>query len=1080
MKMKHVKPRSFGLLPLLALVLTLCCSLSAAAQTFDAQFPEETLLSRVKKISEQGNSTVLADEQLVGSTRVLALAAKGITAEQALARSLESTSFSYKKTAATSYVIVKKSTAPQPAAPRGKGTLSGTVVDSKGFPVPGATVIVAGTQTGTSTDVKGHYTLELAAKTVGVEISCISYQPMKISDVRIAAGKTTPLDVVLQDGSTELEEVVVTATYNKASANGLYAKQKARTVMSDGISADLIKKTSDNNVAQVLGRVSGVTIDNGKYVNIRGMGERYNNVQLNGATLPSTEPNKRNFAFDVLPSGLIDNITIAKTFTPDLPGEFTGGLVEVNTLAVPTEQIIQLSVGTGINTNSTGKNFWSNTRFKSDYLFGNIGDRQWYTGRSDEQGIADRKRAGQMNTYGFQRFKAAPVQNYALTVGLPFDLGRGHKLGVVASLTYRNEQNTEDYKEMRSYKNDSLNGPGKRYKFVTQTGAVANVGWQSPKHKITWRNMFNNRFSHTNLERYIWQYTTQFNTYEQYSTPLQSRLWQTQLDGEHKLFGERLIASWNASYNQVTRINPDDRYAQASVQGDTSQGVENAFLNWMSSVTSSQFGVSDGHLMYSNLTEKKKTAGFDLEYPFTVGGNKQTLKAGYLGTFRNADFQQKYLHAIFPTPSGDPAKDEAEEYEQRYAAFKELCNSNPNLQEFYDPKNFESGAISYASSGVGSSEGAEFYEGKQNIHAAYLMGEFSFLRKFHLTAGFRMESAKTDVFTNFYDKNNTSGGSGYKDSLAVVKKVDWLPAATLVYNITDNFNARFAYSRTIARPDFRELTPCKYYNVDDRITVVGTGQIKQSFTDNYDLRLEWYPAPGEVVSVSAFYKKFNLPVENVTYQTIDLNYNLYPFNLDEATVKGIELNVRKSLGFLAPGSFLKDIYLSGNATLLKGNVEYNMNQLLTSIDGQEGDKAGTSDRNRPLQGLAPYTVNAGLAYQGNIFGAAVNYGRSGRKLLFAGLYEKYDQYEASRDVLDLQVSARLLKNRMEIKFNASDLFNQDMIVYQNCSPSKTDRDPANDKANVDLTSDMNYNSGDWVLSRIKKGVNLSLSVSYKF
>ncbi len=1074
---KNVKPRSFGLMPLLALVLTLCCTMPVAAKNITAQFPEELLSERLKKIGDKGNADIVYDLKETNATRVAALNAENLSVEQALERSLSATPFTYKKTADNAYAVVKKSPAPQQTAAKGKGTLSGTVVDKDGFPVPGATVVVAGTTTGTSTDVKGHYTLELAARTVGVEISCISYQKMSVSDIRITAGKTTPLDVVLQDASEQLEEVVVTATYNKASANGLYAKQKARTVMSDGISADLIKKTSDNNVAQVLGRVSGVTIDNGKYVNIRGMGERYNNVQLNGATLPSTEPNKRNFAFDVLPSGLIDNVTIAKTFTPDLPGEFTGGLVEVNTLAIPTEQIIQLSIGTGMNTNSTGKDFYSNKRFKGDYLFGNIDGRQWYTGRSDEQGIADRKRAGQMNTYGFQRFKAAPTQNYALTVGLPFDLGRGHKLGVVASLTYRNEQNIEDYKEMRSYENDSLNGPGKRYKFVTQTGAVANVGWQSPKHKITWRNMFNNRFSHTNLERYIWRYTTGFDTYEQYSTPLQSRLWQTQLDGEHKLFGERLIASWNASYNQVTRINPDDRYAQASVMGDKSQGVENAYLNWMSSVTTSPFEVSMGHLMYSNLTEKKKTAGFDLEYPFTVGGNKQTVKAGYLGTFRNADFQQKYLHAMPPeVPSTGAPAEEMQEYERQYAAYKELRNSNPNLQELYDPKNFENGAIHYASSGVNGLNGAEYYEGKQHIHAAYLMGEFSFLRKFHLTAGFRMENAKTNVRTKFWDREQQKTA----DSLVTVKKIDWLPAATLVYNITDNFNARFAYSRTIARPDFRELTPCIYYNVDDRITVIGSGQIKQSFTDNYDLRLEWYPAPGEVVSVSAFYKRFNLPVENVTYETSDGTYKLYPFNLDEATVKGIELNVRKSLGFLAPGSFLKDIYLSGNATLLKGNVKYDMGQLLTSVFGGEKDKNGTGDRNRPLQGLAPYTVNAGLAYQGDIFGAAVNYGRSGRKLLFAGLYEKYDQYEASRDVLDLQISARLLKNRMEIKFNASDLLNQDIIVYQNCSPSKTDRDPANDKAYVDLTSDMNYNSGDWVLSRIKKGVNLSLSVSYKF
>ena len=1044
-----------GILFLLGmLLLSPVCHADNGQKT--ASYPAEALELRLNRIAKTYKVEVVFDGKNMKAIGVPNMTKRN-SAEADLSNSLLHTNYSYKKVSAESYSVYQDDNKNKKAT--GKGMISGTVLDKDGFPIPGATVLIMGTSNGTATDLKGNFTLkDVPTRTLSVEIRCISYAPIRISDINVRGGQTKPLDVVLQDESEQLNEVVVTATYNKASANGLYAKQKAMVAMSDGISADLMKKTSDNNMAQVLGRVSGVTIDNGKYINVRGMGERYNNVQLNGASLPSTEPNRRNFAFDVIPSGLVDNVTIAKTFPPDLPGEFTGGLVEVNTLAVPEKKFVNVSLGTGMNTQSTGRDFKSNKRFGSDYLFGEVNSRTWFVGREGDAFEATRINASTKNTYGLQRFTAAPTQNYALTVGLPFDLNNGHKLGVVAALTYRNEQNTEEFLEMNTITRDSINGPSKRYKFVTSVGAVANVGWEMPNHKITWRNIFNNRFSHTNMERYVYDYSNSFNTYEQYSVPLQNRLWQTQLGGEHKLFDEKLIAMWNASFNQIERVNPDDRLTVGYIPATASS---NNMVDYVQlAVGSNPYNIGDGHTMYSSLKEQKKNIGINLEHPFIISNNKQSIKTGYLGTFRTSDFEQQYLRVMNEIKGAD--------YRSKYYGL--------GIRDFFAPGNFENGELYYAGAGMRAKQ-ADYYEGKQDIHAAYLMGEFTFWRKLHLTAGVRMENANTKVLTTFYDRNQ-AGSGGNVDSLVTVKKTDWLPAATLVYNIMDNFNARFAYSRTIARPDFRELTPCSYYNVDDRIEVTSLGNLQQSHSDNFDLRLEWYPQAGEVISVSAFYKKFKNPIEMVTRQTMDLVYVLHPFNVDDASVKGIELNVRKSLGFLAPGSFLKDIYLSGNATFLKGDVTYNLDRLMSEASGTENNSQ-MQDRNRPLQGLAPYTINAGLNYQGKIVGASLNYGRSGRRLVFAGNYDKYDEYEAPRDVLDLQLSARFLKERLEVKFNAGDLLNQDVIVYRNCG-YEPGVDPGNDRGYADLTSDMNYNSGDWVRSRIKKGINLSLSIGYKF
>ena len=1011
------------------------------AQFLRGKYPQEKLIDRIERIKKETDKNIVCDVSQLKDTKAPEVEANGISVEEALRLSVAGTNFLVEKVGLSFTIRPRTKEELAQEQRKGRGKLTGTVLDKDGFPIPGASVVVAGTSNGVATDLKGNFTLnDVPTRTFSVEVSCISYAKMRISDITVRAGQTKPLDVVLQDDTEQLQEVVVTASYNKASANGLYAKQKAMVAMSDGVSADLIKKTSDNNVAQVLKRVAGVTIDNGKYVTVRGMGERYNNVQLNGATLPSTEPNRRNFSFDVIPTGLIDNVTIAKTFTPDLPGEFTGGLVEVQTLAVPEKKFVNVSVGTGMNTISTGKDFLSNQRFGSDWFLGEIDDRKWYAGQDEEATKQSMANAGNKNTYGLRKFKGMPVQNYSLTVGAPFALGNDQKIGVVAALTYRNEQTREEIEEAHFITHDSIFKPGNTYKFATSVGAVANVGWEMPGHKITWRNLFNNRFTHTNRERYINKDYEHYDFAEQYSAPLISRVMQTQLEGEHNLFGDQLIFTWNGSYNKSKRTAPDDRYATGYVRGEGEDG--SVFTDWN---LSSQYGgtnKSESHIMHSNLDENKKNIAANLAYPFVVLGNKQQLKTGYAGTFRHAEYEQIYLKAFGFTGYDSPI----------YGA---------PIDEFFAPEHFNDGTFVYKS-GMGHPE-ADFYKGDQTIHAAYLMGEFTFFRKLHLSTGVRMEKGKTETNTKFFDADRND----YVDSICSVRQTDWLPATTLVYNITDNINVRAAYSKTIARPDFRELASMNYYNVDDRVLVRNEKPIRQSNTDNYDLRLEWYPQAGEVVSVSAFYKKFKDPVELVTYAPSPVDVMQYSFNLDDASIKGIELNVRKSLGFIAPVPFLQDMYVSANATFIKGDVTYNLDELLGFSEVQR------ESRNRPLQGLSPYTINAGLTYQGRVWGAALNYGRNGRKLVMAGEHDEFDQYEASRNVLDLQVSARFLKERLEIKFNASDLLNEDIIVYRNCGYVENE-------GYKDLTSDMNYNTGDWLMSRIKRGVNLSLSVGYKF
>lgn len=1051
-------------------MLLLIAALSLSPMVLDAQalerkYPREALSSRVLKLSKDYKANIIYNPGTDDIT-VPELSTNDKEVSSVLNKTLASTDYAFTLTADKSIVIKKKNeknSSPQ-QKPSGKGSLSGTVLDEKGLPITGASVIVPGTTLGTTTDLDGKYVLShIPSGTTTIQISFMSYETLQIKDVKITVGKATPLDVVLKEATQHLSEVVVTATYNQASANGLYAKQKNMVALSDGVSAEQIKKTSDNNVAQVLKRVSGVTIDNGKYVTVRGMSERYNNVQLNGASLPSTEPNRRNFAFDVIPSGLVDNVTINKTFTPDMPGEFTGGLVEVNTLAVPNEKFLNLGIGTGMNTVSTGKDFYSTKRFGSDWFFGEIDKRKWYSGKDEAATAQNIINAGQKNTYGFGKYTGQPLQNYSITAGLPFNIGKS-SLGVVAALTYRHEENTEEILEANMITRDSIFKPsGKgsfRYKAATSIGAVLNTGWRMGGHSITWRNLFNNRFNHTNQQRYIHKYYEDYSLVELYSVPLVSSLWQTQLDGKHNLFGGKLIASWNASYNDITRTNPDDRMAQGAIVGESPE--RSSFVNWgWATDYGNSFAVGSGHTMYSELHETKKNIGVNLEHPFIVEGNRQSVKAGYLGAFRKADFEQQYLKAM-------------RDHNAPNQGDRGLA-----VEEYYAPEHFGSNPLIYELSGMQATR-ADYYEGKQDLHAGYLMGDFSFFRKLRLIGGVRMEKTDMVVTTEILEKVT---GAVPTDSIVTIKKTDWLPAATLIYSITPELNARASYSKTLARPDFRELSQSKYYNVDDRVWVINLYEIEQSRIHNYDVRLEWYPKPGEVVSVSYFHKKFVKPVEMLMRMLSDgQNFEMYNMNLDNSTAKGFEVNWRKGFGFISP--VLRDLYFTGNYTWMKANVKYNRQKLLNpNIENSNPD----FDRERPLQGLSPYTLNLGLAYEGRVIGAAVNYNRSGRKLVYAGEETKYDQYENSRDVLDLQFSTRLMKDqRLELKFNISDIFNQDIIVYRNTrieEYSAENPDPETGTSGTfyrDLTGDMDYNKGDYVMSRIKKGINLSISASYKF
>lgn len=950
------------------------------------------------------------------------------------------------------------------------GFLKGTVTDNLGLPMPGVNIRILETNTSTQTDIDGNYLIKLPPRTYTIEASFISFQTQKISEIVIIENKSIKLNIVMKESTNALSEVVVTTKFKKASVAGLYNLQKKTVSFSDGISADLIKQTSDNNVAQVLKRVSGVTMQDNKFVVIRGMSERYNNVLLNGSSLPSTEPNRKNFSFDIIPSNLIDNVIVSKTFIPDMSGEFAGGTVQVSTLSVPEEKFFTISIGSGYNSQSFGKEFYSNTRYKDDYFFG-TDKRDWFkngwydkyktvytpiTNPGDPLSLVNPEQnrlAGEIpNHWGLQKFNGNPTQSFGVVGGMPYEFKNESTIGFTGAFIYRHDEEREDY-DFRARFSELYSIEGIRSSFVTVTAGLFNIGWKTKNHRIDWRNLYNRRFSHDNTRQLdadpVELADRPTNTVLNYSSVVkQNTLWQTRLEGEHKLANKKLAINWFGDFNQVQRDQPDDRFNAAFVGINSADGLPN--YEWIISGANFFNAFRSSGIYASILKENKQNIGGNIEFSFkAAGNNNQKLKTGYWGTFRSADFKQVLLAVTAGLGGG---------------------NINNNLllplQETFTPLSFilDNKRLTPRTLGTGGlqNKNEDNYEGTQNINAGYFMGDFSFFKnKLHFIGGMRFEEASMTVNTVKRKESDDGTTFTFQDAILKFKNPNWLPSATLTYDILPSLKFRAAYSRTLARADFRERSPVSYFDIQERFEVSGKEGLQDPSIINYDLRLEWYPSSAEIISASAFRKVFRNPIEILTTST-GTGDRAYYVNLIDANVEGIEFNFRKNFGFLSKG--LENLYLNGNLSILQGNVT------IGEIELERNKTLPPNPRRRPPNGFSPLNWNTGLTYNLDTVGASLNYNYVGCRIRFAGAEEYFDQYEVARGTLDAQFSFKLIKNKVEVKLNASDITAEPFIIYMNIN-----------KDQLSNQTGKEFNDGqDKVIRKGLNGTTYSLSISYKF
>ncbi len=973
---------------------------------------------------------------------------------------------------------------PVPVKKQEPGRVSGKVVDEKGESLPGASIKVAQTGQGIQSSVDGSYQFNLAPGTYTLEVSYVSFQTKRIADVVVRAGGLTKLDVVLNVASSALKTVVIQSSYKKESIAGLYAQQKNNASITDGISAEQIARTPDNNLGQVLRRISGVSTIDTRYVVVRGMTERYNQAMLDGVIIPSTDMNRRNFSFDVVPQELVSSVVVNKTASPDLSAEFSGGQILINTLDIPEENFNSFTIGTGYNTRTTGKDFIQlGGRGKSDYFGFDDGRReipqdiQSWRRRDYSSGNLPSFAIEQSKRFNSEQLKAytytgMPNQNYRFSMGRLYPLKKALKFGFSGGLTYRNTQETNPFETIRNsgfavnspagiIDSTAAKGSGNLHKFNTTLGGVLNAGLQGEKFKIASKNYYSHVFNETTQDASRFEQDNSRRFLEVLAIPEYTTVYQNKLEGENIIGNKGLKFNWNGALTNINQDIKDMRRLRYD-RTATYAGVD-YYDTPAATVFSDATGAYDYRLT-THLNERDYNWSGSISQPFNFLKDKSLVKIGYAGWYKHRALGSNEVRII--------KQDQGAELIGRY-------------EDIMAPSRIGATADSAFYYADAVRNGTQ-YSGSSKYHSAFLMLDQRFFRKLRLVYGVRAENFNMANNQEQFLRAPLENGFEKVDPYITGEK-NWrfLPSVNLTYSLSDQMNFRAAYSTTMVRPDFRETS---YFDLFDPYleAYISGWNVVSTKIKNYDLRYEWYPSSGEIISVSAFYKDFDKPLElvalSVSGGTGKVRYLRFQ-NQDKAINKGIEVEIRKSLSFISDKQWLRDLTLFGNGTWMKSEV----NAVNYKVVEENGGKTYhlveefIPGVKRPLYGQSPWIVNAGINYISKLFGANISYNRSGYRSYVVAVDPRDIEYENGRNLIDLQLSTRLLKQNFEIKLNISNLLDEATFFYTN--PTAYEGGTAaygNGYVLVNGTDKYEKDKGDRISYRVKNGRTASLTFTYKF
>jgi len=904
-----------------------------------------------------------------------------------------------------------------------QGKVTGRVFDGEnGGTLIGVNVFIEGKNIGAATDIDGIYIIQ------GVErgehtlvFSMIGYSKKSVTEVIINKDETVKIDVTLLPESFQTEEVVITAKLAVDNEASLLIKRQKSLSVSDAISAEMISRSGMGNAADAVSKITGASVVGGKYVYVRGLGDRYSSTHMNGTELPSADPDKRSFNLDLLPSNLLDNITTVKSFTPDKPGNFSGGIVDVGTRNYPEKMSFKISTASSYNSNTSfnnnfltysgGNNDWLGFDDGARSLPGQLTDGEYKIptpneSRSDAQKAAELDRvSGMLNPQMWTVTKKAPLnQNFSISFGNQENVF-GSPFGYVASISYMRGYS---YYNNGSVGRWELAGPVEtadelnNYMLLKDAkaseealwGGLVNLAYKvHPNHDLSAKAIISQ--SGESISRYQtgkWPDQLGENpVYETRSLLYTERSLRTyQASGEHmfpEFFGLRV--DWTGTLSTSEQDEPDLRFFSNDYlieDNDTSFAIS---INNYNAPTR----------FFRTLQEDNRSFKADFSLPFKQWSELQAkIKFGTSFTEIGREFNERRFeirNAGGAHYNGDP-----EEYFINQSGIIRI--DSVRNRYYFGNYLFDASAL------------RNNYTGDQIVSAAYGMVELPLDRSLKMIAGLRYETTSMEVASA-----DTSVQKGE------LNNEDILPALSLIYGINQNMNLRFAYGKTLARPNFREMAPFRSFEFLGDFQFLGNPDLERTLIDNLDLRFEWFPAPGEIVAVSAFYKIFTNPIErafNPSTEVISFQ------NVPEGTSFGAEFEFRKNLGTLT--DLLSNFLLNTNFSLIYSKVdipEKEYNTLIKIFDP-------AAQKSRPLFGQSPYIVNIELAYQNNNSGttAGLFYNVAGERLAEVTLGATPDVYERPKQMLDLNISQRIYEG-IDMKFgikNILDSKTRNVIEYK--------------------------------------------------
>lgn len=870
------------------------------------------------------------------------------------------------------------------------GVVSGVVTDGAGKEtLADVQVVVVGTNARATTDVDGKFALRLAPGTYALRVFYPGFHARRVDQLRVTAKTVARVDVALtrDKRAAAVEEVVVEVEPDRSTAATQLLLRRKSAASSDAIGAAEIARSPDRNAADASRRIVGASVVDGRYVFVRGLGDRYSASTLDGVPLPSTEPDRQAVPLDLFPALVLSDVSIAKTFTPDMPGNFAGGLVRISTRQMPTKPTWQLSASLAYNTQSTlrerpsyrgGGRDWlgldDGTRALPDSAAGGKVSRVFPDG-TDNPAITQQGR--DMNAY-MSTTRATSLPNGSLSVvgGDSWALGGGRTLGALAALTYGRRYVRRAHEVLRTYAPDPA-APGRLLTlndYTAETGQDL-VSWGglgaatltfSRDHRVTLTTLFS--VSSENEAREISGYNEE-RVASLSDTRLRfvsRQLAYAQLRGEHRVGGESgLGVGWTLHASRATSDEPDTR--QNVYVDDSTTGPA-----WTESTLS-------GSHFFAKQRERAVGGGVDLTQPLGTADVPVTMKTGASVSLKHRTFDARRFR--FTAARGiDPS----------------VFNQPPDAL-------FTDANIGRALELIEYTRPNDSYEADQNLYAGYLMADVSPHRRVRAILGERVEVSR-QVLSSFdpFDP-------ALNPVEASLKTTDLLPSATLVLEATSRSNVRLSATRTIARPQLRELAPFVFTDYFGAREVQGNPTLDRTRITNFDARYEVFPSGSEVLAASLFYKRFQKPIETVVIPT---NKGVVSFqNAEGATALGVELEARKSLGFASPA--LRDLSVLGNFTWVRSRV---------SLDSSQ--QGVQTNPERPMAGQSPYVVNAALDYTNDTRGtrARLLFNVFGPRISQVGSFGLPDVYERPRPTLDATLGQRIGK-KVDVRLSAENITN---------------------------------------------------------